>query len=75
MYTFQVSAEALFQHLCKIVDSPEVDQTSKLYRLSKQLIIDGECQGLRRIDTFSGGYNSLSGLFLPSLDKKGSTLK
>ena len=37
-----MSAEALFQHLCKVVDSPEIDQTSRLYRISKQLIIDGK---------------------------------
>ncbi|XP_052765956.1 zinc finger ZZ-type and EF-hand domain-containing protein 1-like isoform X1 [Mya arenaria] len=37
----KASAEQLFQHLCKTVDSQMVNRDGLIYRLSKQLIIDG----------------------------------
>ncbi|KAL3875978.1 hypothetical protein ACJMK2_033871 [Sinanodonta woodiana] len=35
------AAESLFQHLCKVVDSPDIDKSSRHFRICKQLIIDG----------------------------------
>jgi hypothetical protein len=37
----QETAEMLFQHLCALIDNPNVDHKSKAYRLAEQLIIDG----------------------------------
>lgn len=37
----KIAAEALFQHLCKVIDRQDKDKSPKLYKLCRQLIIDG----------------------------------
>ncbi|XP_071105472.1 zinc finger ZZ-type and EF-hand domain-containing protein 1-like isoform X1 [Haliotis cracherodii] len=37
----KATAEEMFQHLCKMIDTPNTDPKSKPYRLAQELIVDG----------------------------------
>ena len=58
-----MSAESLFQHLCKVVDSTEVDNSSKHYHLCKQLIIDGKINTLNKYSVLTFSQTTNFGLF------------